>query len=194
MSKKLIHVPQFAIVMRKIIRALRGYDWCLIGGRSVEVWVNPPQTPDIDVLVKFGAKDAKNVLGAMADEGFTLDRKFVDRDSAPMFFFSDDEEGVEVDLIGAFEDVHDWAIERSVKKNVAGLKFPVAQPEDIVIMKAYAAVSPRRETDKQARDAAAIKAIAKDVDLDLDYIEIVLSQALADTAEERAFLTKLGVL
>lgn len=192
MSKKLIYEHSFPIVMKKCMRALRGYEWCMIGGRAVEVWANPPQTPDLDLLVKFEARDAKHVIAAMKDEGFRLDKKFIDRDSVPMFFFTDTEERTEVDLIGAFEDVHDWAIERSVKKTVGGLKFSVALPEDIVILKAYAAVSPRRE--KRERDEAAIQALAADNELDTDYIEIILSQALADTTDERKLLVKLGVL
>lgn len=192
MSKKLIYEHSFPIVMKKCMRALRGYEWCMIGGRAVEVWANPPQTPDLDLLVKFEARDAKHVIAAMKDEGFRLDKKFIDRASVPMFFFTDTEEHTEVDLIGAFEDVHDWAIERSVKKTVGGLKFSVAQPEDIVILKAYAAVSPRRE--KREHDEAAIQALSADNELDTDYIEIILSQALADTTDERKLLVKLGVL
>lgn len=193
MSKRFIDTKEFADVMRKINHALVDYDWALIGGRSVEVWANPPQTPDVDCLVKFKARDTDKLLASMKRHGFILERKFFDPKYVPMLFFKDDTLNVEVDIIGAFEDVHLWAIERSVKRTVSGVKFPVAQPEDVVMLKANAALTPRRG-EKAERDVAAIKAIAKDNSLDTDYIEIVLSQALIDWSDERKLLVDLGVL
>ncbi len=193
MSARFIDDKQFPIVMRKIVKALKGYDWCMIGGRSVEVWSNPPQTPDVDVLIRFTAREMKTVIAAMERTGFTLVRKFFDPDYVPMLFFSDDAEHVEVDLIGAFEDVHEWALDRSVKKTVGGVSFRVAKPEDIVILKANAALSPTRG-EKAERDKAAIEALANAVDLDGDYIDLVLSQALMDWTDERKLLVSLGVL
>lgn len=184
---------QFPRVIKKIVKALRGYKWAMIGGRSVEVWANPPQTPDIDCMVKFQAKDAGKVIAAMASVGFELTRKVVEKRYAPMFFFMDKEEDTEVDLLGAFEDVHEWAVDRSVLKKVGGVTFPVVQPEDIVILKANAALTPNRG-EKVDRDIAAIKAIDESVDLDIDYIEIVLSQAMMDWSDERDLLVKSGVL
>ena len=192
-DNRFVYGKQFPRVMKKILKALRGYKWAMIGGRSVEVWANPPQTPDIDCLVKFQAKDAGKVISAMSAGGFELTRKVVEKKYAPMFFFMDTEEHTEVDLLGAFEDVHDWAIDRSVMKTIGGVKFPVAQPEDIVILKANAALTPNRG-EKVVRDIAAIKAIDESVDLDIDYIEIVLSQATMDWSDERELLVESGVL
>ena len=95
--------------------------------------------------------------------------------------------------IGAFEDVHFWALERAKRRTVNHVSFPVVLPEDLVILKAQAAVAPQRG-EKSPRDKAAIKAIAKENDLDTDYIETILTQAQADCGDEYKLLKELGVL
>ncbi len=199
--KRFSDTKEFADGMQRVTRALDGFKYCLIGGRAVEMRANPPQTPDLDFLVMFGPKDAKRVIKSVEDEGFALIRKFFDEKYAPMLFFKDvasDSADLKVDIIGAFEDVHEWAIERATMvktkaKIPYAIAFPCAQAEDIVIMKANAALSPKRG-EKAERDKAAIVALAESNDLDADYIEIVLTQALADWSDERELLLNLGVL
>lgn len=191
-AERFIDTKEFALIVKKVKKVIGRYPWCMIGGRAVEVWANPPQTPDVDFLVEFRPKDAKVLIEEMKTAKFVLLRQFFDKNYAPMFFFKDEEFGVEVDLIGAFEDVHFWAIERAARKTISGVSVNVAQPEDIVILKANAALTPRRG-EKVPRDMAAIKAIAESVDLDIDYIEVILTQASADWSDERALLNDLGI-
>lgn len=197
--EKFIDNKAFARVVKRIRPIIDQFDWCLIGGRAVEVHANPPQTPDLDFLVKYGPKDMRGIIEAMQNESFVLTKRLSDRDFVPILFFEDTierdgEKWVEIDIIGAFEDVQLWALERATNRRVNGVAMPVAQAEDIVILKADAAVSGGRPVDKRARDKAAIIAINENVDLDVDYIETILSQGMADRADEKRLLIKLGVL
>lgn len=195
---RFLDTKEFSRVIKRVSEALKPYQWCLIGGRAVEVHANPPQTPDIDILVKYANGDTARVVRAMGECDFKLDRSFSDKGFAPMLFFKDliekDTAGhVEVDLIGAFEDVHAYAIERAEKKKFGKSMIPVAKAEDVIILKATAALSPRRD-HKMARDVEAMKAINENVELDTDYIETVLTVALGDYSDEVKLLQRIGVL
>lgn len=190
-----VKTPLFAQVASRIAKLLDGYMWCLIGGRAVELWSNPPQTPDIDILVE-AKSDNRNVRDALSQEFSFLHSLSAPGYSPIRFYQTKTKPFVDVDIVVGFEDVHTWALERAVMVAAPArrsFKFPVATAEDVVILKASAALSPRRE-DKAQRDIAAIKAIASAVSLDADYIETVLSMAALDYSGERKLLRKLGVL
>lgn len=191
---QLIDSQEYKDSLKKVVRALQGWRWCLIGGRAVEVHSNPPQTPDIDVLVAVDPQQKKMLVKRISAEGFELDTRLDDEDDSgefPMLFFTDTN-GVEFDVVGAFEDIHFWAIDRALAQRVGGLRIPVATAEDVVILKAQAVLA--RNDDRKSRDIAAIRAIATSVELDTDYIATALSEANADMSEESELLQKLGVL
>ena len=193
--ERFIDTGDFRNVMGRLVKALRAYTWCLIGGRAVEVWSNPPQTPDVDILIDLRSRrSVRAVERRMFRVGFEIDRRFFGPGMTPMWFFTDSATKTEVDIIGAFENPHFWAIERAAAYRIKhGATIKVAQAEDVVILKANAACSPGRE-DKFPHDIAAIKAVAKANALDADYIETVLTEAGADWSDERRLLRKLGIL
>ena len=192
--RRFIDTNDFRKVMGRVVESLRGRKWCMIGGRAVEVWVNPPQTPDIDILIDISPRHVKAVEVAMRKNHFSLTRSFYDRGMAPMWLFRDAVTGTEVDVIGAYEDVHRWAIERATTYTIKkGASFRVATAEDVVVLKANAACMPGRGA-KVEHDIEAIENIARDNELDKDYIETVLGMASADWTDEARLLRKLGII
>ena len=174
MPKFILH-PSFAAVMRKLIEALKPWRWCLIGGRAVEVWANPPQTPDVDVLAAVEDQDIDSLQERFRSRGIHVNES-VEGLGSPMLFFEDTKLRVEVDLIGAYEPIHFAIIERAPMKTVQGVRFPTAYAEDIVILKSQAAIDPGRPPEKRIRDRRAIFDIAKSVKLNREHIEDELSK------------------
>lgn len=194
---RFIDTQDFRNVMNRMAKALQPWPWCLIGGRAVEVWTNPPQTPDVDVLVNLHPKDIRDLENAVIKAGFDLLTRFHDVGMSPMWFFKDIRTGTEADIIAAYEDVHFWAIERSQILSFfdGKLRIPVARAEDVIILKANAACAPGR-AEKVSHDIEAIKAIAgsHNQDLDWEYIRTVLDMAGADWSDERTLLRRLHVI
>lgn len=194
MSEAHIHAAYFPKIMSKIVRALAGRQWCLIGGRSVEVWSNPPQTPDVDVLVKMTDDDADRIIRRFERLGVGL-VNIQEGLVHPNIFLRDEKLGVEVDVLGAsqFELPFYYAIERAVKKTIQGVTFPVATPEDLLILKANAAMDVGRHRDKRERDIAAMRAVVSSVkNLDRDYIATVLN--MSGWVDEYEFFLDEGVI
>ena len=125
-----IQHPDFPVVMQKLVRALRPWTWCLIGGRAVGIWTNPPQTPDVDVLVVFREEDASVLLARLKSEAIELESS-LEGDGVPTFFLKDRQTKVEVDVLGAYETMHYFVAERAVSKVVQRARFPVAYAEDM---------------------------------------------------------------
>ena len=161
--------------MQKLVRALRPWTWCLIGGRAVEIWTNPPQTPDVDVLVVFREEDASVLLARLKSEAIELESS-LEGDGVPTFFLKDRQTKVEVDVLGAYETMHYFVAERAVSKVVQRARFPVAYAEDIVILKARAIVDIGRPAEKRKRDRKAVWDIDKQVKLNKPYIQETLDE------------------
>lgn len=168
--KKFILDPRFGRVMRKIERAMRPWGWCLIGGRAVEVWTNPPQTPDVDILAAAGDDAAPEMLRRFSRRGIPPKGGAVEGLGAPTLFLHDRALKIEVDVLGAYDPLHFSMIERAPRKSVQGVVFPVAFAEDIVILKAQSATDPGRPAAKRARDRKAIRDVASAVRLDRKYL------------------------
>jgi len=188
-AQRYILKPEFGRLMRKVQQGLRGFRWCLIGGRAVEVWTNPPQTPDADILAgvtddavplivdRFGklgveVRDAKTGLGA------------------PLLFFEDVQLHIELDVLGAYAPLHDFVLESAQSRTLHGIRIKVATPAALVLLKAEAAVDPSRA--KHVRDVNAILAVARAQKLDPDYLESAIQ--VCDMPVERKLLVRLGIL
>jgi hypothetical protein len=172
MDKFILH-PSFGSVMRKIVSALAPWKWCLIGGRAVEIWTNPPQTPDIDVLIALDDEgDMAQVVDRMKLARLRPETP-IDFDD-PMAKFLALGYNVEVDVLVAHDPLHFQVIDRAARKTVKAVRFPVAYAEDIVILKSQALVDPGRRPDKKQRDRQAIRDIARSVTLDKTYIRETL--------------------
>lgn len=194
-STRLIDTPEVKATIKRVAAALKGWRWCLIGGRAVEVHSNPPQTPDIDVLVFVNPNDKGELLSALRP-GFRLETRLDDEEDEsefPMLFLRDRKNGIELDVVGAFEDIHFWTLDRAEDEKVAGIKIPVATAEDVVVLKSQAALS-RGDIQRRERDEKAIVAIADFTKLNKSHIKTTLFEAQADMSHELSLLRKLGVL
>jgi hypothetical protein len=172
MIKFILH-PSFGKIMRKLVGATRPWPWCLIGGRAVEVWTNPPQTPDVDLLMGISDEQVGHIERAFSENYIKLEDDAVGM-GAPMLFFRDVRLKIEVDVFGAFEPLHFEIIRRAPIKTIQNVRFKVAYAEDIVILKSQAAIDTGRPADKSQRDRKAIFDIAGSVKLDQSYLSTTL--------------------
>jgi len=177
--------------MRKIVSALKPWKWCLIGGRAVEIWTNPPQTPDIDLLVDVTDETVNSLCDSFRARGVQVN-ELVEGLGSPMVFLKDHALKVELDVIGAYEELHFSIIRRAVTKTVQAVRFPVAYAEDIVILKSQALVDPGRRSDKKRRDRQAVRDIAASVKLDKAYIREALD--VSGWSEELKMLQLMRVV
>lgn len=196
MAKQLIKQAKFVQSIKKIIKAFDALeiDWCLIGGRAVEMRTNPPQSPDIDLLCSAQDATPREILEAFDNEGIRLKERYEPGDIA---FMKDIKNGTEIDVMPSFDPFDAAVILRAGVIKLKGLEIPVAIAEDLVMMKARAACDSSagligRPKDKAERDVAAIKILAGDNDLDLKYIKETLIDEHWD--DELALLKKAGVL
>ncbi len=192
---RLILHPSFSKIMRKVAAVMRPYNWCLIGGRAVEIWSNPPQTPDADILYDAQEVNGAELIDAFegARNGIRLNEHFKEGD---VIFLLDTKEDVEIDLIPTWDPVNISMIASAEKKTVGGVTMPVATAEDLIIMKAQILSDVHdgahgRSPEKVERDKAAIQTLAQLKGLDRLYIVNVLKAE--GWMQELRILQKLGV-
>jgi predicted nucleotidyltransferase len=193
MNKHLIESTSFCPAMKKIKKVMSGTSWALIGGRAVEVHTNPPQTPDIDILCDAFDVDAYELIDSFKSIGIVPTMPYEEGD---IIFLIDKELDVEIDVLPTYDAFDVRAIKRAKNASCNGVKFPVVQPEDLIIMKAQAASSAGggmmgRSKEKVKHDMDAIRTLIEEVDLNDDYIVKVLrSERWFD---ELRLLRKLGL-
>ncbi len=192
--KRLIESKTFCSTMKKIVRVMARGPWCMIGGRAVEVYSNPPQTPDVDVLCDAQGYDMAKVIAAFKKENVRLREEYSE---GYIIFMEDRDNGVEVDVMPTFDRFEIQAIATAEMKRCGPSRFPVINIEDLVIMKAVAACSPGsglmgRSKEKKLRDIKAIIVLQKENDLNASYIAAVLKEELM--AKEEQLLKKLKVI
>jgi hypothetical protein len=192
--RKFILDPRFGRIMRKVVRAMKPWSWCMIGGRAVEVWTNPPQTPDVDLLAMVSDEDTAELERRYKKENIVLDQRPWSGLGAPTLFLRDKTLDVELDILGAYDPLHFAIIERAPVKSVQAVAFPVAFAEDLVMLKAQSATDPGRPTDKRGRDRKAILAIAQSVALNTVYICDTLERQPHGWADALALLRFLKVV
>lgn len=181
---KLIQSKNFCATIQKLVSALVNENWCLIGGRAVEVHANPPQSPDIDILIDGTTSDPEALIIELKKYNIVLKESYEPGD---IVFMIDKSNSEEVDLIPTYDDFEIKAIGRARRgerfecvvgsvSSRSSVKFPVVQVEDLVILKAVAACDLNRTglmgrgEEKVKRDIKAIQALAKDSKLDKQYI------------------------
>lgn len=192
-ATKFILDRRFPVVMRKIVAAMRPWPWCMIGGRAVEVWANPPQTPDVDVLAAVTDEDVPNVLRSFARHGVRRDEVNAGLGS-PIVFLTDTRTRVEVDVLGAYDPLHFEVIARAAKRTVQAVRFKVAYAEDVMMLKAQAATDMGRPAPKRARDRKAIFDLAKAAGKRLDRNHIRTALASHGWTDEAALLKFMRVI
>lgn len=176
--KREIEGKAFCGTMLKCIKVLKKGPWCLIGGRAVEFYINPPQTPDADVLCDASGYDVRKLIKEFKTIGVTQREEYEDGYIAFLF---DNDSGIELDIMPTYDEFEIEAISSAKKMRCDKATFPVIKVEDLVIMKAVAACSPGsgmmgRSPEKKHRDARAIYHLNKENELDRKYIARVLGR------------------
>lgn len=189
--RKFVLTPQFSRVMRKVVSAMAPWRWCLVGGRAVEIWSNPPQTPDIDCLAEVEDGDVPEVVGRFRAVGIVA-REVYTGVGAPILFLRDQRERVDVDVLGAYDPLHMWVVLSAVRRTVGGVRIPVARPEGVVALKAQSAIDVGRPPGKKIRDRRAIATLAKSRRLDKGLLEGIL--IAYGWMEELRFLKSQGIV
>jgi hypothetical protein len=188
---RFIDTESFGRVMKKVVQIMRPWGWCMFGGRAVEVWSNPPQTPDVDILTDLTDDDVENL--ALRSQRFSIRlASEATGQGAPMVFLKDTRENVEIDIMGAYEELHYATIRRAVWKTIRGVRIPVAYAEDMIILKAQSALDYGRAPAKKIRDRRAIQNIASSVKINKAFVlENLQNYQMQD---EIQLLKRLGVL
>ena len=160
-EKQTVEEPRFLEVLREVLEALdrESVPFLVIGGVASAVWGRPRWTQDIDVMVR--SVDAKRALEALAAAGFAT------QETDQHWIYKGLKDDVIVDVLfqssgGIYLD--EEMLERGVRREIGGLKLPLAAPEDLVVMKA---VAHEEATPRYWHDALGI--IAR-IDLDWDYL------------------------
>ncbi len=192
--ERFIDNKAFPRVIKKITKGMGNIPWCLIGGRAVEVWTNPPQTPDLDILYDANELDGVAVVDRLEAVGISLNENYREGD---IIFMLDRKEKVEVDVLPTYDPLNVTMIRAAKPIVIQGVSTPVVSPENLVILKAQIladaeAGSVAREPDKLERDAASIRTLGLRRDLDRFYIGRTLKREGWD--DEIKILKRLGVL
>lgn len=163
--------PYLIEIFIDIVRYAHITDYCLIGGRAVEFYVNPPQTPDVDILIHPRA--FKKVLAGLKASGYKLRENIL---VSGMVFMKKEIAGkeVEIDLFEAVGEYEQRVLKNALSRHDIAI-IPIAMPEDIIVMKIIA-IFDRQMNDKAKtlRDMEAIEHILESVNTDTVYIRSTL--------------------
>ncbi len=183
----------FCDTINKVKKVLKTGPWCLIGGRAVEFYTNPPQSPDSDCLLDATHYDIRKVIKDFKAIGVKLREEY---EEGYIAFLYDKDTDTEVDLMPTYDRFEIQAIKKAKTARCGKASFPVIEIEDLVIMKAAAAVSEGgmmgRSDEKKYRDVKAIIVLQKENDLDGNYINKILRKEVM--VREAKLLKKLGII
>lgn len=193
---RLIETKEFCTTMKKVARVMgpgKPGKWCLIGGRAVEVYTNPPQSPDVDILFDATINRMPMIIRKFKTFNIVLVEEY---EKDYIGFFVDEDNGVEVDVMPTYDPYEVEAIRLAEMTQCGEARFPVIGIEDLVIMKAGAAASEGgmmgRSQEKKLRDIKALLVLQNENDLDSEYIASIVKPSLMP--REHKLLKKLGIL
>ena len=142
----------------------------IIGGVAASVLGRPRLTEDIDVLVILDRHEWAPFLEAGREFGFAarIDDALDFAETSRVLLLLHQPSGVAIDIVLGALSLEDEIVRGARSVEVAGVCFPLAAPESIVVMKTIAG---------RARDIADIEGILEVHDeLDLDWIRIRLTE------------------
>ena len=161
-----------------------GVPAAVVGGVAASIHGQPRVTKDVDVVAMVDIDDCERLLGAAAKH--QIEPRIPDAiefaRSTRVLLLRHVGSGVELDVsLGALPFERDL-VDRGLPIEVGGIRFPLARPEDIVIMKALA---------MRPRDIADIAAIVEaNPDLDLDRVRAKVEE-FAAVLEEADLVAEL---
>jgi hypothetical protein len=137
-------------MLGEVLAFLAAHDvkFCAIGGVAVNAYVEPVVTLDLDLVL--AAPDLARVEPLLATE-FTVER----------FAYSVNLAKAGSDLRVQLQTDSRYAVfvERAVRATILGVELPVAQVEDVLQGKVWAALDPERRASKRQKDLADIARI-----------------------------------
>ena len=147
---------QFAEALSAISRALddSGFRYYLFGAQAALLHGSARLTADIDITVDLGGHPTDVILDTLQQAGFSprfSDPDFIIR--TQVIPFVHDQTSIPVDVVLAGSGLESMILARATRRNIAGVEFPVASAEDIVVLKVLAG-RPKDTDDIQAIVAA----------------------------------------
>jgi hypothetical protein len=132
-------VPADVIVdLHRLFRRLN-VGWYVFGAQAAAMHGAARLTVDVGVTVALGEVSTKALARALMSEGFDLritDDEFVERTRVLPAVHSTS--GIPVDIVLAGPGIEELFLERAQRRDIRGIKVPVACPEDIAVMKILA--------------------------------------------------------
>lgn len=153
--------PEDARLLASLIDAA-GLRVALIGGHAVNTWHIPRLTEDYDFVVLADRAAIEALVAGLAREGFvTIRSQDSGESSGPDFVrMQQPETGLAVDMLVAKTSLQDRLLERA--RSVSKLPFPVATPEDLILLKVIA---------NRSHDQVDAMNLARRAGIDWAYIE-----------------------
>jgi hypothetical protein len=117
-----------------------GVRGAIIGGLAAAAWSRERYTRDVDAASTAANEDLEHLLTTANDIGFSsrVPDPIPFAKGSRMVLLTDDETGLNVDISMAVLPYELEAIDRASTITLAGVDVPVAQPDDILVMKAVA--------------------------------------------------------
>jgi hypothetical protein len=132
-------VPADVIVdLHRLFRRLN-VGWYVFGAQAAAMHGAARLTVDVGVTVALGEVSTKALARALMSEGFDLritDDEFVERTRVLPAVHSTS--GIPVDIVLAGPGIEELFLARAQRRDIRGIKVPVACPEDIAVMKILA--------------------------------------------------------
>ena len=128
----------------ELLHTLR-VSYCLVGGQAVNAYAEPVVSLDLDVIV---ATEQLDTVTKELEEHFVVER------FSHSIHVSAPESSLRVQI--QTDPRYLAFLPHSVQKEVLGVKFPVARPEDVMQGKIWAASDPTRRPSKRQKDLADI--------------------------------------
>ena len=164
----------FNLTLNKLVKLFMGsrVRGAIIGGLAASVWSRERFTRDVDAVTTAVNEDLDRLIAVARELGLAarLDEPAAFARQSRMILLRDTETGLDVDIAMAGFPFELDAIDRAATANLAGVAVPVAQADDIIIMKAVAG---------RRNDLA-------------DIIEILKSNQTLDLTRVRRYLAEFG--
>lgn len=119
--------------------------YCVVGGVAVNAYAAPVVTEDLDIVI---------AVEQLAGTRKMLEREFRTQEFAHSLNVYDPNSGLQVQL--QTDPGLPEIVERAERRDVMGLKLPVAAPLDLIRLKVAAALEPTRRPSKRQKDLADI--------------------------------------
>lgn len=132
-----------------------GVPYAVLGGIAVDVWGEPSETNDVDMLVDMSfAQQAHRWRDREFMRGFNF--RPTSSKTGTIWRLDNEPRGGEVELLGAVNDLSKTALSRAVKTRSVLGEFTVVRPLDLVLLKALASTQNPSRLPRDTRHATSV--------------------------------------